>query len=67
MCHKTTFKCAKEGVVKFHIVAVSLQYLLPIVFVGKIFYKATSNSYDFSFIYHITISFAYMKIIFATN
>lgn len=69
LCHKTTSKYAKEGIIKILIVAGSLQYLLPILFMGKILYKATNSflSYNFSFTYHITISSAYMEILFAIN
>lgn len=40
------------GVVKFRIVAVSLQYLLPIMFMGKILYKAT-NQVSLPIIFHL--------------
>lgn len=52
LCHKTTSKYAKESVVKFLIGAVSLQYLLPITFMGKILYKAT-NKVSFPLIFHL--------------
>lgn len=58
LCHKTTSKHAKEGVVKFLIVVVSLQYLLTIMFMGKTLYKATSKV-SLPIIFHLHTTLLY--------